>query len=128
MVLHPFQKRAREEAKKLAATQKALEPAKGITPVTLNEDELKEVAAMSKKNPSRRERFEQAMGWVSDAVGVIEELKGELEEWRSNLPENLQNGSKAEELDEAIQTLESIYDNLESASNEDVTFPGAFGK
>ena len=113
MVLHPFQKRAREEAKKKAAEE-------GNQPM--------EVKKMSKKNPSRRERFEHVQSLITDALAQTEELKGELEEWKDNLPENLQNGSKAQELEDAISNLDELIDALNTAEGVEVDFPGAFGR
>lgn len=45
-------------------------------------------------------------GAVSDAFSEIESLKDELQEWYDNLPEQFQNGSKGEALQEAIGGLE----------------------
>ena len=44
------------------------------------------------------------------AKDTVEELRDELQSWRDNLPENLQSGSKAEELDEAISNLGGLAD------------------
>jgi prefoldin subunit 5 len=108
---HPFEKR-----------RKAARGADIALNNTKKEDE------MSKKNPSRRERFNSALGLVEDAKAQIEELKDELQEWLDNLPENLQNSSKADELNEAISELDDTINDLETASGHDVTFPGAFGR
>lgn len=82
---------------------------------------------MSKKRPSRAERLENALIKVRDACYIVEELQGELEDWLGNLPENLQQSSKADELQEAIDNLEEIKSNLEQAIDTDVEFPRAFG-
>lgn len=47
---------------------------------------------------------------VQDAFSGMSELKEELESWRDNLPENLQNGSKADELNEAIDIIDGVYE------------------
>lgn len=63
-------------------------------------------------------------GFIDDAYSAIEELKGELEEWKGNLPENLQNGQKGDELDEAMNNLSnSDYkpDVPESVANRPVS-------
>jgi flagellar biosynthesis chaperone FliJ len=109
--MHPFEKRRKAEQAKLQAT-----------------NPNKEEKVMSKKNPSRRERFEHAMSLVEDAKVQIEELKDELQDWLDNLPENLQNGTKADELNEAISELDDAINDLETASGHEVNFPGAFGK
>ena len=75
---------------------------------------------------SRRERFESAIGQISEAKTEIETLRDELQEWLDNMPENLQDGQKAEELQEAIDNLEEILNSLEEAESTDVEFPGMF--
>jgi uncharacterized phage infection (PIP) family protein YhgE len=126
---------------------------------------------MSKRNPSRRERFaeiqsalgdalstvqdllekvrtelgathieaetivvftpeelaaaERAAGIVDDAKQNAEELSEELQNWLDNLPENLQSGSKAEELEEAISNLEEFTSGLEDADLNDLTTTSA---
>lgn len=55
---------------------------------------------------------------VTDAQSGAEELRDELQEWFDNMPENLQNGSKAEEIQEAIDALEDVI-------NADITIPDA---
>lgn len=39
------------------------------------------------------------------------------------MPENLKGGSKAEELQDAIDTLSTLYDQLEEAEGTDVMLP-----
>ena len=75
---------------------------------------------------SRSERFGAAMSLVSDGQSECESLRDELQDWKDNLPENLQNGSKADEIEEAISSLENIISELESVSGEDVSFPGMY--
>lgn len=43
---------------------------------------------------------------IPDAFSIMSDLREELENWKDSLPENLQNGTKAEELDTAIGELE----------------------
>ncbi len=84
------------------------------------------VAETVKKPPqptTRAERLDAAMSLVSDARGQIEDLKSELEDWHGNLPENLQSSAKADDLQSAIDSLESIITDLDSAENNDVSFP-----
>lgn len=45
---------------------------------------------------------------ASDAYSGMEELKDELQEWLDNMPESLRNGSKADELQEAIDTIDGV--------------------
>lgn len=77
---------------------------------------------------SRSDRLDQAMSLVEDAKSEVEELQNELQEWRDNLPENLQSGGKADELEEATSALESLADELSTAidSAGNVSFPSMF--
>jgi hypothetical protein len=75
---------------------------------------------------SRADRLDEAAGMVEDAAMIVEELKDELQEWLDGLPENLQSGSKADELNDAISELESIYDSLGSVDTGSVSFPGMY--
>jgi len=81
---------------------------------------------MSKKNPSRNERFERTLQLVKDAKTEFEELKTELEDWLEGMPENLQSGSKAEELQEAIDALDEVIENCDTVEGIEVNFPGMF--
>ena len=93
---------------------------------------------------SRRTRLNDIMavlsGEVVDAVesakGDVDELKDELQSWLDGMPENLQGGQKADELEEAISALDTVTEALdeaqqalETASDEagNVEFPGMFG-
>jgi hypothetical protein len=60
---------------------------------------------------------------------AVEELKDECQEWYDNLPENFQNGDKGSTLQEAVNALENIESNLDSAGSDcdSVEFPGMFG-
>ena len=73
---------------------------------------------------SRADRFANALSLVSDAKSEVESLRDELQEWHDGLPDNLQSGSKADELDSAVSELEDLYSLLEDAEGRDVTFPG----
>jgi CHASE3 domain sensor protein len=75
---------------------------------------------------SRSERFSHAMDLVSDAKSHVEELRDELQDWYDNLPENLQQGSKAEEIQEAIDALDSVVSDLDNCEGADVSFPGMY--
>lgn len=79
------------------------------------------------KQKSRADRFSEAQALASDAKAQVEELRDELQNWLDNLPENLQGGSKAEALEEAISNLEDVISNLEEAEGASVDFPGMFG-
>ena len=45
---------------------------------------------------------------VGDANSIIQDLAGEMRDWHDGMPENLQSGSKGEEVEQAASDLESI--------------------
>lgn len=65
---------------------------------------------------------------VGDAINTmcsgIESLGQELRDWYDNMPENMQGGSKGDEVDEAATTLEDISEPDVPASIKD--FPLSF--
>ncbi len=75
---------------------------------------------------SRADRFSQAQSDVCDAKSEAEQLKAELEEWQSNMPENLQEGTKAQEIEEAMEQLDEFISACEDAESVSVDFPGMF--
>ncbi len=76
---------------------------------------------------SRANRLAEAESTVDDVKTTVEELKDELQQWLDGLPENLQSGSKADELNEAIQELETIQEALEGLDFSSVSFPSMMG-
>lgn len=89
----------------------------------------KEAATSAHKveiSESRADRLGNAQGLVSDATGEVEALKDELQSWYDNLPENLQSGSKGDELSDAISQLEDLHSTLESADFDSVSFPSMY--
>lgn len=94
-------------------------------------------AGISMKQQSRVARLEEALGkmdWgsIEAAIETATELRDELQSWLDNMPENLQNSSKADEvqesidaLDEKISNLEDIVNNIQEEANSDINFPGA---
>lgn len=84
---------------------------------------------VKRKEPaeSRADRFSEAQGMAADAKEIGESLRDELQEWRDGLPENLQSGQKADDLDSAISELESFVEALETAENSSVEFPQMMG-
>lgn len=61
---------------------------------------------------------------VSDAYSGMEELKDELQNWLDNMPESLRNGSKADELQEAIDAIESVEEiNVPDCLNDGKDVP-----
>jgi len=77
-------------------------------------------------HPSRADRLAEAEGDFDNAKGTVEELKDEMQEWFDSIPENLQNGSKAEEVQTAIDALDEIYSNLEGCDFSSIDFPGLY--
>lgn len=75
---------------------------------------------------SRADRLSEAESSLEDAKSVVTELKDEMQNWYDSIPENLQNGSKASEVQEAIDALESIESDLENVDLSSVSFPGMF--
>jgi uncharacterized coiled-coil DUF342 family protein len=78
------------------------------------------------KVKSRSERLQEALATVSIGRADIEALRDELQSWLDNMPENLQQSSKAGELQEAIDQLETIIEQLEEAEGTEVMFPGMY--
>lgn len=72
---------------------------------------------------SRSDRFGEIKQSIEDAKSDTEELRDELQSWHDNLPENLQDGEKAEELQTAIDALEECINSLEEAAGIEVDFP-----
>jgi hypothetical protein len=83
---------------------------------------------VERKEPpkSRSERFVEAQSQLENAKSIAEELKDELQEWYDNLPENLQSGSKADELQSAIDELDNFVNSCDDAGGADVQFPQMF--
>lgn len=84
------------------------------------------IKKIKKKPQSRSARFQEIIDNVSDAKGELEDLKQELEDWLENMPENLQESQKAEEIQEAIDSLDEVIVYLEQAETQDVEFPGMY--
>lgn len=60
-------------------------------------------------------------GAVEEAKTAAEELRDELQSWLDNLPESLADGSKADEIQEAIDSLEEAMNELEGVGDNDQT-------
>ena len=75
---------------------------------------------------SRQGQFDEAIEEIESAKTDIEDLKDELEQWKDNIPENLKQGEKAQELEAAIENIESVINTLANAISESqmVEFPG----
>ena len=84
--------------------------------------------SVQRKDPaeSRNDRFSEAQSLASEAKSEGECLRDELQEWLDNLPENLQQGSKADEIQSAIDELETFIDALDAAEGASPDFPGMY--
>ncbi len=76
------------------------------------------------RNPSRADRFGDAIGNIADAKSEIESLAEEMRGWAENMPENLQGGDKHTEVEAAADSLEEMQNSLEEAEGAEVNFPG----
>lgn len=74
---------------------------------------------------SKRDELGQILSTLeispSEMFDDIESLKDELENWRDNLPENLQDSEKANQLEDAINSLDSAIDSLQSVDFDQPT-------
>ena len=75
---------------------------------------------------SRADRLSEAEALVDDAKSIVEELKDEMEQWYDSIPENLQSGDKANEVQECKDNLENVQSELENVDFGSVEFPGMF--
>jgi hypothetical protein len=75
---------------------------------TFGEDAIESLEILNNDAPvSRADR-------LSDAQAIVEGLRDELQEWRDNLPDNMQDGQKAQDLDEAITNLDNVIEAVEN--------------
>lgn len=83
-------------------------------------------AHVDKANParSRADRLSEIAGTVADAASEVETLKEEMEEWHDSIPDNLKDGDKASEVQEAIDALDTINSDLTNIDFDQVSFPG----
>lgn len=75
---------------------------------------------------SRQDRLNAVQSVIEEAASDIEELRDELQEWYDNLPEQFQSGDKGSELEDAIQSLDTLKDELEVVNFSDVSFPSMY--
>ena len=74
-------------------------------------------------NKERRKRLEEIQTKINTLLCEIEEIRNEEESAYENLPESLQDSERGENMQEAIDTLQNVYDELEQAASyiEDIT-------
>lgn len=75
---------------------------------------------------SRATRYVEIKESVSNSLSSAEDLKQELESWLENIPDNLQNSEKAEQLQSAIDELDNFINTLSEAVEIEVEFPTMF--
>jgi len=66
-------------------------------------------------NKERRKWLGEVQDKLMDAQAEIEEIKDEEECAYDNLPEGIQDSERGEAMQDAIETLESVYDNIQDA-------------
>ena len=89
-------------------------------------DEAAAQVAKVKVAASRGDRLVAVGDTVEEARGEVEALRDELQEWHDNLPENLQDGAKASEIDDAIGELDNLVQEMEGLDFSSVSFPGMY--
>lgn len=75
---------------------------------------------------SRADRLSEAENEFENAKSVVIELRDEMQNWFDSIPENLQNGSKADEVQEAIDALETLEGEMDCIDFSSVSFPSMF--
>lgn len=66
-------------------------------------------------NKDRRKRIAKIAEEISAIMDQLREIADEEQDARDGLPENMQDGERAEKMDEAISILEEHIDALDSA-------------
>ena len=79
------------------------------------------------KKESRETRFLKARELIDRAKVVFEDLQNELQDWLDNMPENLQESYKAEELQDTIDGLDGAIDDAEEIVTTEIEFPRMIG-
>ena len=69
-------------------------------------------------NKERRNRLKEVKEKIAEILCTIEEVRDEEEAAYDNLPESLQNGERGELMYNNVDTLQEIYENLESLPND----------
>ena len=66
-------------------------------------------------NRESRARLSAVNEKLAEILCELEEIRNEEEEAYDNLPEGIQQSERGEAMETAIDTLQEIYDNVESA-------------
>ena len=92
-----------------------------------SKDDIEVDVEMYEPPESRADRLDQAAGLVENAKQIVDDLTEELQNWHDNLPENMQDGEKASQLTDAIDSLESLSSDLEGIDFSNIDFPSMMG-
>lgn len=69
-------------------------------------------------NNKRRERLEKAKGFLTEANSLVDAVHDEEEDALDNMPENLQGGSRYEQMEECVGCLSDAIECIETAINK----------
>ena len=69
-------------------------------------------------NNDRRKRLNEVKERITAILCTIEEIRDEEEAAYENLPESLQESERGEKMYEAVEGLQDLYDNPESAADD----------
>lgn len=75
---------------------------------------------------SRQGRLDAILEDVHSNADDVRELHDELEKWKNNLPENLQDSDKAQQLENAMDNLNNLADEIEAIDGDSIEFPGMY--
>lgn len=82
---------------------------------------------MSKKNPTRQERWNEAIGELRAGLSSLEDVWYEYHNWHESLPENLLDSPVGEKLQEVmdlpVEEIESLIEECDAAE-----LPLGFGR
>lgn len=66
-------------------------------------------------NKERRKRIEEAIAKLSEAKSDIEDIQSEEQEYLDNMPENMQQGEKADAAQTAISSMDDAMNYIDDA-------------
>jgi ABC-type transporter Mla subunit MlaD len=66
-------------------------------------------------NDSRRNRLEQASKLINEAIAIIKEIGDEEQDLLANLPQNLKDGERGDNIEATIDSINDIVSHLEEA-------------
>ena len=69
-------------------------------------------------NKKQRQKLESIASIIEDAIADIEVIRDEEQEKLDNAPDNLNTSSLYEQIEEYIDTLDTVIDELDSTVNE----------